>query len=170
MLSIFSRRRPQFGKLSGQVIIELDASLREEHGVHNRRTDHPVAFGALITDHVLTLPDTVTIEGVITSSPAAIDSYSFSNTRHHRGWQRFVELAKARTPFDVMTTLAIYTDMIVEDLDTTRTAADGKSLVISARCSKIQFASVDVAQELADAAREIGLAEIDLGVQGTGAI
>lgn len=168
-IKVFARRRPSFGKIGQPAPIELDASLREDHGVHNRRTDHPVVFGALITDHILTLPDSVTIEGVITATPD--DFYSVpSFTRHQRTWKRFVELARSRVPFDVVTTLAVYTDMVVDDLDTTRTPGDGKSLVISARCSKIQFASVDVAQELADAALEAGLAEVDLGVQGTGVI
>lgn len=168
-VKVFARRRPSFGIIGQPGPLELDASLREDHGVHNRRTDHPVAFGALITDHVITLPDSVTIEGIVTATPddfTAVPSF----TRHHRAWKRFVELAKSRVPFDVVTTLAIYTNMIVDDLDTSRTAADGRSLVISARCSKIEVASVDTAQELADAALEVGLAEVDLGVQGTGAI
>lgn len=171
-VKVFARRRPKFGSIASPLgMIELDASTREDHGVHNRITDHPVAFGALITDHILTLPDQVTIEGVVTATPDDVgDIPSFSNTRHHRAWQRFVELARSKIPFDVVTTLAVYTNMVVADLDTTRTAADGKSLLISVSCRKIEVSSVDVAQELADQALEAGLAEVDLGVQGTGVL
>jgi hypothetical protein len=51
------------------IIIVLDASLREEHSAQAEVTQHPVETGPNITDNIRPMPMRLTIEGFVTNTP-----------------------------------------------------------------------------------------------------
>jgi len=170
LIKIFTRKRPQFGKLSSSDTIELDVSLAEEHSIEAEATEEPVASGALVADHIMLLPRTLVITGVVsacTEDPLPTLSSVPRMARHVHTWGKFVDLIKSRQLFDVVTTLDVYTDMFGRRVSTSRSPEDGRSLIIRVECRKMEFGSVDIAQQVADAAFELAAAEVDLGVQGT---
>lgn len=50
----------------------LDCTMRETHGMTSKVTEFPVEDGAAITDHILNNPRELSVEGLITNSPAQI--------------------------------------------------------------------------------------------------
>jgi hypothetical protein len=49
--------------------IWIDVSISEQHGSSAEVTRHPIEDGADVTDHVRILPDTISIEGLVTNQP-----------------------------------------------------------------------------------------------------
>ena len=49
--------------------IELDATISENHNFTNQITQWPVEDGSIMTDHVLSQPENLTLNGFVTNSP-----------------------------------------------------------------------------------------------------
>jgi len=126
-------------KTIGGVVI--DGVISEIHDRKWRTTDHPVEFGADITDHTIIEPRLLTINGEITDTPlggaafsAIIDSVSRfgtstteGGTRSQQGYLALVALADLRETISVQTRLVLYENMIItgiqvgQNKDTSRT-------------------------------------------------
>lgn len=160
------RGRPVFypgglGVLAPKPIV-LDASLREEHELRFAKTTHPIESGAQVTDHLMELPRALTMDVVMTTHTDTLLPNTQA-TRHKRLHQRLIDLARARTPFDVVTSLGVYTGMVFTSIRTPRTLETSNALIVTCTLEKIEIAIVDVAQNLADVALDGMLAEEDLG-------
>ena len=88
------------GTFSQYVIIE--ESVTEENAI----TNHPVQFGAVISDHIYELPAKVTIRG--------ISGLRFGPVRET--YRLLQQLRKSRTTMDVVTGKAVYRNMAVQKL------------------------------------------------------
>lgn len=149
--------------------LEFDASVQEEHGLRFAIASTPLEAGALVSDHILELPEEITIDFVTSKYP---DTFvpNVQATRHIRMYQRLKDLARLRMPFDVVTTLAIYTSMVFVEIRAPRSAERTHTLIITARMRKIEIALVDTKEAMAAAAQEIALGEVDIGSSATAAI
>lgn len=163
---LFLRKKPTFwpGGLSvaAPPPIELDASIREDHGSVFRWTSEPVESGAEITDHGIELPDAVSLDVSVSN---VVDELlpNFQVTRHIRTYQQLRRLAQTRIPFDLVTSLQIYTSMVFDRIGTVRTKETTNRLIVTCQLRKIEIATVDVRENMADAAFEIALGERDIG-------
>ena len=148
--------------------IEFDASIREEHALRFAITSSPIEANALVSDHIQELPEEITVDFVISKYPDEIVP-NVQATRHIRLHQRIKDLARLKQPFDVVTSLAIYANMVFREVRAPRSNATTHTLVITASMRKIEIATVDVAEAMARAAQEIALGEQDIGAAATAA-
>lgn len=166
LVQLFLRKKPIFwpGGLSVPTPppIEVDASIREVHETRFQWTGAPIENGQFATDHGIELPTSLVMDVVFTRTPAELIP-NVQATRHLRLYDQLVRLAQLRTPLDVSTSLKLYTSMVFDSITTIRTRETTNALTVSCRLHKIEIATVDAAQDLADAALDMALAADDLG-------
>lgn len=166
LAQIFLRKKPTFwpGGLSvpAPLPIELDASVRELHGVRFQWSGEPIENGQFSTDHGVELPQPLQLEVVSTSHPDELVP-NVQATRHLRVYHKLIDLARLRQPFDVVTSADIYTGMVFDSISLPRTKEHTNVAYIACSMHKLEIATVDLAQNIADAAQEIALAEQDIG-------
>lgn len=166
LAQIFLKKKPTFWPGGLSVVtpppIELDASVREHHGVRFTWTGDPIENGQFSTDHGIELPTELTLDVVATTHTDTLVP-NVQATRHIRIYNKLVDLARLRQPFDLVTSLAVYTSMVFDSISVPRTVQSTNALIITCVLHKLEIATVDIAQNLADAAQEIALGEQDLG-------
>ena len=166
LVQLFVKNKPTFwpGGLSVQAPppIEFDASIREEHITQFTITQTPIEGGALVADHVLEQPERLTMEVVATAHTDTLIP-NLIRTRPKRIYKQLQQIARLRLPFDVVTTLAIYTNMIIEAIRVPRTKTETFALIISVSLRKLEVATVDVAEAMSEAMEEIARGKEDLG-------
>lgn len=166
LAQIFLNKKPTFwpGGLSvpAPVPITMDASTREQHGAEFAWSDSPLENGQRTTDHGIELPQQVTLEVVTTTHTDTLVP-NLQATRHIRTYKQLLALSRLREPFDLVTSLDIYTNMVFKSIGAPRTKENTNALFITCTLRKIEIATVDIAQNLADAALEIALGEQDIG-------
>ena len=136
--------------------ITLDASVRETHLTTCDLTENPVEDGATITDHVRFKPVELTIDGVISNTPisfalinnitGAVDTVTsiFGQTnRSVEAYNNLLALQKSREPFEVITGLKRYTDMIMTSLSVPRDASTGNAIHFTAQMKQIIIAKTE---------------------------
>lgn len=159
-------------------LLTFDASLREDHTIENTITDNPIETGGIVTDHVQTQPRVFPLEVVQSLTPDSLlglASGAFAGvppslTRHIDTWNRLKTAAELRLPFTVITSLEIFTNVVIERLSTVRTADTTNALIFSMVLRTIEIAIVDEAANIAAPAVDSALGEQDLGTQGTQSI
>jgi len=168
---IFRVKRAKIGN------ILVDASVRELHEARSEITTNPIEDGADITDHVRNMPLTMTMQGVISDTPiglAFVDNIKGiigtattifgGSSRSHDAYDDLMKLRKTREPFDLVTGLKVYQNMILQDLRIERTAKTGKSIQFTARLKQIEIARTKkVAAPLKSDAANIGAVKADIG-------
>lgn len=161
-IQMFNFARPQVGP------IVFDGTLQEDHGIEIDVTEEPVEEGGLVADHRIVRPRALKLVGVLLAFPDSIlPPFSFS--RHVTLWKRLVQLATLGDLHDVITTLEIHTAMTITYVRTVK--GDGgrnaNGLDVEVGLRKFEFARIDVAQQIADAAQDLALGQAELGAQGT---
>lgn len=110
--------------------IEMDASLNEDHRFNTIVTRNPIEDGSVYTDHVVLLP--VILELSCRVSDTALSYLSPAITgkegRSNQAYYKLVELQRDREPFNVVTGINIYENMLIESLSVPRNSQDGHSL------------------------------------------
>lgn len=159
-IALFSATKPSVGP------IMLDGSLSEDHAVEVDVTEEPIEEGGLVADHQIVRPRVVVIEGLVSAFPDSfLPPQTF--TRHLSIWRRFRDIAIRGDLLDVVTTLEVYPGMKLTSVRTRRDVDHTNALVILLTLRKFEFARVDVAQAVADAAQDLALGQAELGAQGT---
>lgn len=138
--------------------IVLDATISESHTGDVEATDHPVEFGAAITDHLRPKPDMLTLEGLITNTPLPDpNDVTVSIQRSFGGvnFQSRAEMQPARVAdtaaalwelkdagelLTVVTGLRTYLNMAIVSLSVPRDARTGQALRFSATLKQIHVA------------------------------
>lgn len=175
---IFGIRRAQIGTIS------VDASMRESHEARSEVTKYPIEEGADQTDHVRLLPLSFSMDGVISDSPigyVGINAVTgmvettmslFGNSsRSKDAYEALMELRDTREPFDVVTGLRVYSNMILEDFVVNRTARTGQAMHFRARLIQIEVArTVRVAAPMSSDVADIGGNKVDLGKKVSSAV
>lgn len=143
--------------------ITLDASVSQSHEYVNEITSYPVEEGFDITDNVRQLPETLTIEGLVSNSPIPnIGSINTSVTQEDNSnrsivaFQKFLEYMGFPTALqpgqeqtttsndaqliDIVTKLKTYTNMILKRLTIPRTRTTGNDLFFTAEFQQVHKA------------------------------
>jgi hypothetical protein len=159
MAITFLERKREPGKIGG---LTLDLTLSESHDFTNETTDYPIEDGTIISDHIKRSPFTISVQGFITDSPIAFaekfDNTFFGDVEEgniteleektgNRVRGAFNELllmlgetdsatvkvnpAKVQL-VDVVTTLKVYSSMLLTRLSINRDPSDGEALKFSA--------------------------------------
>ena len=144
----------------------FDFSISEGHAVEAQWTAEPIEDGTRITDNRVLAQRRIPMTVIVSSA----NELGLVRDRHVQAWNRLVRLAKADPPplFEVVTGLESYDNAVIRRVGTTRTPDQGNALIADIELLQLQFARTDVAQNLADAAVDLGLGEVDLGSQGLG--
>ncbi len=147
--------------------IEFDAAVSDEHGVVIAWTGSPIENGQFVTDHGNVLPGQVKMDVVVTVHTDTLVP-NVQSTRHIRLYHKLEALSKRKEPFDLETSVRISTGLVFDRVRLPRRAGGGEQsstyfYVISCEMHKVEIATVDVAEAMAEAAQEIALGAQDAG-------
>lgn len=119
----------------------IDAAPTEEHEFPNEVTEHPVEEGANVADHVIILPDVVTIEGVVSDTPIA--PTSLQRTPNALPSDQALVLLKglrdSRRLTTIQTSLRVFQDVVLENLNVPRDARTGEALRFTATFRQVRL-------------------------------
>jgi len=164
---ILQQRRPWIGPL------EFDCSITEDHAAELVLTDNPIealpGFPGLVTDHAVLLPRVLRMVVLVSTTPDRLLAVSgfLTPTRHIRQWRKLRDLWARRELLTVVTTLELYTSMMLVRVGTPRRSQTTNALEIDCTLRQVLFAAVPGVQDLAEAAADLALAEQDVGAQAT---
>lgn len=99
--------------------LTFDAVFSEQHDNTLEVTDNPVESGVVITDHAFMLPTKVVIQAGVSDlllRELPSDKYASSISRSRRAYELLLELQKRAEPFDVVTGLKVYKNMLCLNL------------------------------------------------------
>lgn len=115
---LFGSRTPSGFSLSGLVEFQADLTLEESHERSAEVTENPIESGAVVSDHVITNPERLRLEGFVTDAPAAARERAAGRTQG--AFETLEQAWRNREPLTVVTGRKTYTDMIIVRLDMPR--------------------------------------------------
>ncbi len=151
LLSLFAQ--------SDNVILQIDATPRQTHRIGQKVPKHPVEEGFPISDDVQPDAKTLILDCVISDIPPELlaafaqpfrDIHN-GNTRSSSAWTVLKGLvgeevegstlqpALLGKPFTVVTSLDVYRDMLVEDINLQRSRETGEAISFSINLSQIRI-------------------------------
>jgi hypothetical protein len=120
-------------------IVTFDTMMSEEHKYTSRITSYPVESGTVISDHILNLPDTIVLTGLISDTPLNIFA---TFNRSVSAFNALVNIHQTREVVQVITGLKVYDNMALVNLDVPRTIKTGQTLSFTIEFQKIVFSNV----------------------------
>lgn len=133
------------------VSIDLDVTQDEAHEWTNDVTTNPVENGSPIADHIMPMPDKVTITGMVSNS-AISDAAIQQLQNEFGGVDGNVALSRVQTTFDLLrqlkedrklvtvyTRYKVYTDMALNSVNIPRSASIGDSINFTASFTHIRI-------------------------------
>ena len=142
--------------------IDLDLTLRQGHGAEVEVSENPIETGAEIADHVVDVPDVLTIQGLQTDTPP-IGGFPGRATL---AWRRLKALVRRHELVDVITSTERYRNMMLLRLDMPIAEPQEKAKRFTLTLRQIQFAELDDLAALSSLVSDAGMGEADLGSQG----
>ena len=126
----------------GAIAIEMDAVVAESTDYKVTVTEHPIEDGSVIADHVRDEPDELSIDGIVTSTPASIlDAAAALATgqfnRHEDAWGWLYAYLKTHALMTVTTSIKTWENMVIASLKRTRSADVGEALSVSIKLKQI---------------------------------
>jgi hypothetical protein len=114
--------------VEGAEPLQFDVVIQEQHGQRLQVTENPIETGVSIADHCYMEGATLSIIGSVSDikMPNAAAGYdSLATGRSNFAWQRLTwlqeDLARNRLqPFDILTSVKLYTNMVMTDISMTR--------------------------------------------------
>lgn len=112
----------------------IDAALAEEHTLNSETTKHPIEKGALGTDHQRKLPDTITLDCVVSDHPmpAVVTARGLGPTdgaTPSEDAYKFLQFVRDRgTAVTITTSLGTHENMMLTALGIPRRVEDGEAL------------------------------------------
>ena len=109
--------------------VPVDVVVREQHESDLTITTNPVEFGAAVSDHAYVEPKKLMLDAVMASrvGPAAVGA----------AYQSLLRLQEAREPFDIITGLTLYRDMLIERITVNRDSRFATVLYFTAECREV---------------------------------
>ncbi|MCK5603153.1 hypothetical protein KAR91_14825 [Candidatus Pacearchaeota archaeon] len=121
--------------------IELDVILSEGASAAVRVTKNPVENGADINDHIIVDPMTFTMQGVVsdikTNAVASALTLAKSNIPSKEAWEQLLELQASRIPFELVTNLKTYPNVIIQSITEVQDKDTSNALFFSATLTEI---------------------------------
>jgi hypothetical protein len=115
---LFGNRQASGFVLKGVVELQADLTISEGHQRRADVTSNPVESGATIQDHVILQPETLSLEGFVSDTPAAPLAAQWG--RVQSTFEALDELWRAAEPLDVVTGRKTYESMVIVDLQLPR--------------------------------------------------
>lgn len=132
--------------------IEIMASLEETLEDVLEVTEHPVQFGAQITDHSYKRPAQITLrcgwsdsstESLLATISQDIHGGHVVSGNISAGiYSQLLWLQSNRVPFDVVTSLRIYGNMLITNISVPRDEKTFQALVVTITCKEVIFVSL----------------------------
>ncbi len=129
--------------------MSFDAVIREAHSLKSTVTNHPVATGVSIADHMYDEPDRLTIDAAVSDVPswAALNSgnldlddwASTSRSRSQEAFYRLDQLRRQHEPFKVQTGLRLYRNMVITDLQAEQDKGTAAILSFKAELTEVKI-------------------------------
>ncbi len=135
-MSIFSTGRPEL--LSG---VKVDQVLMQAHSKTAKVTDFAVETGARLSDHIITIPESVSISFVIENYDGFLQNPY--GTRAATELQKLYDIMNARTLVDVVTRHVKYTSMAITDISSDTSAPLSGRLTAQVSFKKFNEVVVD---------------------------
>ena len=168
---LFGTRAPGPADIGG---FEMDVTVSERHSRTSQITTSPIEDGSRAADHIILDPESVIIEGFVTSAPAQvlpIGVFGDAGTlRVIDAFDKLDQLWAAREPIDLITGYQSYENMVIVDLDLPREREIG--LRFTAELQKIRVIQSEIAGlpgTLAEDVEDSAAPTIDAGRQPTNA-
>lgn len=118
-----------------------NVTLEEDHNDELEISDHPVEYGASITDHAFVRPPSVVITcGWSNSSLAALGNPFYVN----QVYQAFLDMQASVVPFDIFTGKRFYTSMLAKRISCKTDEKTENALLLTVECRNIQIANTQV--------------------------
>lgn len=133
-----------FGEAEGKIgEVVCDALLSEEHHLEARASEHPIEDGTSISDHIQIQPTTISLEGIITSTPLNYILFPLpiksERERVDRAMEQLESIFAARQPITIATTLKSYSNMVLESLSIKRDSRSQKDLRFTCKAKQIKI-------------------------------
>ena len=123
--------------------IQLDAIISENHSSTLKVSKFPIETGATITDHAINEPKTYTLRGAVTDvkkfnifNPTA----GFTGNDARTTYEDLVQLQQSREPFDVISGLITYKNLVIERIEAEQDKDSANILIFTAQLSEILIA------------------------------
>lgn len=146
--------------------VEIDVVLDEAHDYPSRLTQNPVEDGTVFTDHVILDPVSVSMTCRVTDASLTLARIKGPGAADD-AFRSLVKLQRDREPFTVVTGLAVYQNMMFEQLTFLRRGDDGRSVRFQAVVREIQVVGVDVGTNRDSIAQDVAhsaLASVSRGI------
>lgn len=126
------------GRKKGAEIgdLVLDVTISEAHSHRASATDLPVEDGSNTSDHVIQLPDSLSLEGVWTDTPSGENEAQLHRARDL--YFELVEVKEAGEPIEVVTGLRVYPSVVITSIDTRRDARTGFTVPVAIGVKEIR--------------------------------
>ena len=116
--------------------VEFDVSLSEDHIFRADITENPVENGSIYSDNVVLKPVILEFEGRISDASQYVLELRGPGAKAD-AFKALVLLQKKREIFPVKTGIAIYKNMMFNELSVPRIASDGRSIRFNATLQEI---------------------------------
>jgi len=143
--------------------VTLDATLRESTALRAHVTEHEVEDGAPVVDHVRIAPITLTLDVIATTTPLSSALGAASATRDRDTREAVEAMFRARVPIEVRALGGVFTDMVIESIDSSTDARTGEAWAPTITLKQIRRAS----REYTDVPPAPLAPETDRGTQTT---
>jgi hypothetical protein len=124
------RYTPAIGSLT------IDAVLSETHTISAEVTDHPVEQGFNVTDHIRRLPDSITLECIVTDAP--FDPVEGDEPPSSTAYAYLNAIVGGSELINVVTSVRTYESMAVTSISITRDARTARALKFTAQLRQVR--------------------------------
>lgn len=132
-LSIIGPGQTLFFKPTRMVgFIVPDCAVEERHTDRVQVTQHPVEYGAMISDHAIILPKEVSIRYAWWDGAFPLE---FGHAQ--QVYDQLQSLQAAREPFDITTGKRIYSNMVLTDMEVTTDQHTENVLLVELHCQEV---------------------------------
>lgn len=143
-------------------VLELDITVREDHGMASDITDSPVEDGTDVTDHIRNQPRSLVMEGQISKTPVNVQH--FNPLRYRQAFAKLEKLHSDRTTVTVLTTLKEYKNMGIKQINVIRDSQTSNVIRFVAQLRVVRIIRTGADAIAAEAADALG-SEADAGPQ-----
>jgi len=128
------------------IIVHIDASLKEDHILESVLTEFPVEKGSILSDHRVKKPKSLRMVGLISDNPLGLIKFDGNMehlnplfSRSKDAWHKLNDIYEKTELIEVITGLDVYKNMIFISLVANRTEETAGSLEFTATLKEINI-------------------------------
>lgn len=157
--------------------IQIDVTISENHTYTSIVAKHRVESGSDITDHIKNNPPEITMKGFITNTPVGLLQGKIGTMirggdfdRAKTAKEEMLLLRDSKTPFDILTTLGNYTNMVFSELSFDRDSTTVHKLNFSATLIQIELVTSETVKfdTIRDEFKDKASDTVNTGAKATG--